>query len=71
MSAETGWQKDGSNDVRSCCDESDDQDALLRGRGRALFALAAIGFERGKVSSSQPRSAAFEFPFFWDALAEV
>ena len=37
----------------------------------ALFVLAAIGFERGKVSFVAAGLAAFSFPFFWDALAEV
>jgi hypothetical protein len=37
----------------------------------ALFVLAAIGFERGKVSFVAAGLAAFAFRFFWDALAEV
>jgi hypothetical protein len=37
----------------------------------ALFVLAAIGFERGKVSFAAAGLAAFAFPFFWDGLAEV
>jgi hypothetical protein len=37
----------------------------------ALFVLAAIGFERGKVSFVAAGLAAFAFPSFWDALAEV
>jgi hypothetical protein len=36
-----------------------------------LFALAAIGFERGRVSFVAAGLAAFAFPFFWDALAET
>jgi hypothetical protein len=32
----------------------------------ALFVLAAIGFERGKVSFVAAGLAAFAFPFFWD-----
>jgi hypothetical protein len=36
-----------------------------------LFALAAIGFERGKVSFVAAGLAAFVFPFFWDALARM
>jgi hypothetical protein len=34
-----------------------------------LFVLAAIGFQRGKVSFMAAGLAAFVFPFFWDALA--
>lgn len=37
----------------------------------ALFLLAAIGYERGKVSFVAAGLAAFVFPFFWDALATV
>jgi hypothetical protein len=37
----------------------------------ALFVLAAIGFERGKVSFVATGLAAFAFPFFWDALAKM
>jgi hypothetical protein len=37
----------------------------------ALFVLAAIGFERGKVSFVAAGLAAFAFPFFSDALVEV
>jgi hypothetical protein len=36
-----------------------------------LFALAAIGFERGKISFVAAGLAAFVFPFFWDALATM
>jgi hypothetical protein len=36
-----------------------------------LFALAAVGFERGRVSFVAAGLAAFAFPFFWDALAET
>jgi hypothetical protein len=34
-----------------------------------LFVLAAVGFERGRVSFVAAGLAAFAFPFFWDALA--
>jgi len=34
-----------------------------------LFALAAIGYERGRVSFLAAGLALFVFPFFWDALA--
>jgi hypothetical protein len=34
-----------------------------------LFVLAAIGYQRGKVSFMAAGLAAFAFPFFWDALA--
>jgi hypothetical protein len=37
----------------------------------ALFVLAAIGFERGRVSFLAAGLAAFAFPSFWNALAEV
>jgi hypothetical protein len=37
----------------------------------ALFVLAVIGFERGKVSFLAAGLAAFAFPSFWNALAEV
>jgi hypothetical protein len=36
-----------------------------------LFVLAAIGYERGKVSFIAAGLAAFAFPFFWDALATM
>jgi hypothetical protein len=36
-----------------------------------LFVLAAIGFERGKISFVAAGLAAFVFPFFWDALARM
>lgn len=36
-----------------------------------LFVLAAIGYERGKVSFLAAGLAAFAFPFFWDALAAM
>jgi len=36
-----------------------------------LFVIAAIGYQRGKVSFVAAGLAAFTFPFFWDALAEV
>jgi hypothetical protein len=35
----------------------------------ALFALAAIGYQRGKVSFMAAGLGLFAFPFFWDALA--
>jgi hypothetical protein len=34
-----------------------------------LFALAAFGYERGRVSFVAAGLAVFAFPFFWDALA--
>lgn len=34
-----------------------------------LFALAAVGYSRGKVSFLAAGLAVFTFPFFWDALA--
>lgn len=37
----------------------------------ALFVLAAIGYERGKVSFVAAGLAAFVVPFFWDALASA
>lgn len=37
----------------------------------ALFVLAAIGYERGKVSFVAAGLAAFAFPFFWDAFAAM
>ena len=37
----------------------------------ALFVLAAIGYERGKISFVAAGLAAFVFPFFWDALAAM
>jgi hypothetical protein len=36
-----------------------------------LFVLAAIGYERGKMSFVAVGLAAFVFPFFWDALAAM
>ncbi|HET6951475.1 MAG TPA: hypothetical protein VFI47_13925 [Acidimicrobiales bacterium] len=36
-----------------------------------LFVLAAVGYERGKVSFVAAGLAAFVFPFFWDALATM
>jgi hypothetical protein len=35
-----------------------------------LFVLAAVGYQRGKVSFMAAGLAAFAFPFFWDALAQ-
>jgi hypothetical protein len=37
----------------------------------ALFVLAAIGYQRGKLSFVAAGLAAFAFPFFWDALAAI
>jgi hypothetical protein len=34
-----------------------------------LFALASVGYSRGKVSFLAAGLAVFTFPFFWDALA--
>jgi hypothetical protein len=34
-----------------------------------LFVLAAVGYQRGKVSFLAAGLAAFVFPYFWDALA--
>jgi hypothetical protein len=34
-----------------------------------LFVLAAIGYQRGKVSFLAAGLGCFAFPFFWDALA--
>lgn len=42
---------------------------LFFGAAVALFALAALGYERGKVSFVATGLAVFSFPFFWDALA--
>jgi hypothetical protein len=36
-----------------------------------LFVLAAIGYERGRVSFVAAGLAAFVFPFLWDALATM
>jgi hypothetical protein len=36
-----------------------------------LFVLAAIGYQRGKLSFVAAGLAAFAFPFFWDSLAAV
>jgi hypothetical protein len=37
----------------------------------AIFVLAAIGYERGKISFVAAGLAVFVFPFFWDALAAM
>lgn len=37
----------------------------------ALFVLAAVGYERGRVSFVAAGLAAFAFPAFWNALAET
>ena len=42
---------------------------IFFGAAVALFVLAALGYERGKVSFVAAGLAAFAFPFFWDALA--
>jgi hypothetical protein len=34
-----------------------------------LFALAAVGLQRGKVSFMAAGLGLFVFPFFWDSLA--
>jgi hypothetical protein len=44
---------------------------LFFGGAVVLFVLAAIGYERGKVSFLAAGLAAFVVPFFWDALATV
>ena len=36
-----------------------------------LFVLAAIGYERGRVSFVAAGLAFLAFPWFWDALAAV
>ena len=41
---------------------------IFYGAAVALFVLAAIGYERGKVSFV---AAAFAFPIFWDSLATM
>jgi len=42
---------------------------LFFGVAVVLFVLAAVGYERGKVSFVAAGLAVFAFPFFWDALA--
>jgi hypothetical protein len=42
---------------------------IFYGIAVVLFVLAAIGYQRGKVSFMAAGLAAFVFPFFWDALA--
>jgi hypothetical protein len=42
---------------------------IFYGIAVVLFILAAIGYQRGKVSFMAAGLAAFAFPFFWDALA--
>jgi hypothetical protein len=44
---------------------------IFYGAAVVLFVLAAIGYERGKVSFLAAGLAAFVFPFFWDALATM
>jgi hypothetical protein len=44
---------------------------IFYGAAVALFVLAAIGYERGKVSFVAAGLAAFVFPYFWDALATM
>lgn len=43
--------------------------AIFFGVSVALFVLAALGFEKGKVGFLAAGLAVFAFPFFWDALA--
>jgi hypothetical protein len=42
---------------------------IFYGIAVVLFILAAVGYQRGKVSFMAAGLAAFAFPFFWDALA--
>jgi hypothetical protein len=44
-------------------------EAIFLGVAVALFALSALGFERGRISFVAAGLAAFAFPFFWNALA--
>lgn len=44
---------------------------LLFGAAVILFALAATGYERGRVSFIAAGLALFVFPFFWDNLAAM
>lgn len=44
---------------------------LFYGVAVALFVLAAIGYQRGKVSFLAAGLAVFAFPWFWDALADT
>jgi hypothetical protein len=44
---------------------------LFFGAAVLLFVLAAIGYERGRVSFVAAGLACFVFPFFWDALATM
>jgi hypothetical protein len=44
---------------------------LFNAAAVALFVLAAIGFERGKISFVAAGLAAFAFPFFWNELAAM
>lgn len=44
---------------------------LFLGAAVVLFVLAAIGYQRGKVSFLAAGLAAFAFPAFWDALADT
>ena len=44
---------------------------LLFGAAVVLFVLAAIGYERGRMSFVAAGLALFAFPFFWDALAQM
>lgn len=37
----------------------------------ALFVLAAIGYERGRLSFVAAGLALFAFPPFWDSLANI
>jgi hypothetical protein len=42
---------------------------LFLGAAVVLFVLAAIGYQRGRVSFLAAGLAAYAFPTFWDALA--
>jgi hypothetical protein len=42
---------------------------IFLGVAVVLFALAAFGYERGRVSFVAAGLAFFAFPFMWDALA--
>lgn len=44
---------------------------LLYAAAVVLFVLAAVGFQRGKVSFLAAGLAAFTFPWFWDSLAAM
>jgi hypothetical protein len=42
---------------------------ILFGAAVALFVLASLGYERGKMGFLALGLAVFAFPFFWAALA--